>query len=142
MRLLQNDRVSIFGHIYKYAPSTSPSILSLTKNLRRDSRLYILRNTSETACLGVGHVCKYTPSSSHLFPVSCIKIFCANSLVYFPSPLASTNSSLLEFVDAAENLQKCEHFCRTSDAYFRMSGIRFSVTYIGTRPQPHPPFFV
>ena len=36
MRLLQNDRDSVFGYVHRYAPSTSPSILRLTKNLRRE----------------------------------------------------------------------------------------------------------
>ena len=42
----------------------------LRTNLRREPRLKLLRNTSETAGLRVGRVCKYTPLPLAL--VSCV----------------------------------------------------------------------
>ncbi len=52
--------------------------------------LYLLRNTSETACLVGNHVCKYAHADSRLFPVSCTKSASQGELPYIFSVTART----------------------------------------------------
>ena len=51
-------------------------------------------------------------------------------------------ASLLATIYPYENLQSHKCLCRTSCAYVRSIVTRFSVTYVGTRPQTRTPIFV